>query len=90
MKSGDRWPIAGLLALPLALLIADVTVRLRVIRAFSVVEWSCYLTSVVLMIGVYCGVVGWLRRLGGRWPGWLARVAVAMGVRGPCGPGYGR
>lgn len=81
--------MAGLFALPLTLLIVDVAVRLRVVRAFSAVEWSCYLASVLLMTGVYLGVVAALRRLGRRWPGWLARVVVALVVLVTLGAGYG-
>lgn len=89
MKPSDRWRPAGFLALPLALLVADVVVRLRVVRAFSAVEWSCYLASALLMTGAYLGVVGLLRRLRRRWPAWFARVVVALVVLVTLGAGYG-
>lgn len=77
---------------PLLLVVADLVVRTRIILAFSVVEWTYYIASMVLMFGAYCGLV-WLlsrlRRQSRRWAYVGMLVVVAFICLAVVSFGYG-
>lgn len=83
---------AGYFSVPLALVLADGLIRSRVVLAFTWVEWSYYLASVVVMTAAYGAIIQLLRRLRrrpSRWPEAGTRLAVALACLLVLGAGYG-
>jgi glucan phosphoethanolaminetransferase (alkaline phosphatase superfamily) len=46
--------IFAMLLWPALMLVADLIIRARIIRTFAALEWTCYMTSVLLMTCLWC------------------------------------
>lgn len=70
--------LSWLLAWPALMLTADLAIRARIVGAFTAIEWSCYVASVVLMTGLWWLLARLLLRARAR--GWTGTYRFILGL----------